>query len=125
MSRQQAAMKRFSAMLLFQCRVVTHGKSDKRRRCHKLMIHYLAGNARAALAHAKKRGREAEFYCSGGKGLCPVYYEFVGVLDLLCLEPVFEPDVVWHDGMTMLTPTERRKHIIPPESQLRAILNKE
>jgi hypothetical protein len=52
-----------------------------------------------------------------------VHFEFVGVMELLCLESVCDADEVWYEMRERLRPMERRAQIIPPESRLHAIRN--
>jgi hypothetical protein len=54
-----------------------------------------------------------------------VHFEFIGVLELLRLDPACETDEVWYDITNRLRPMERRATIIPPESKLSAIRNHE
>lgn len=115
-----AATSRYSARLLFQFRVVVDGEANKRRLCEDRIITFTATHARAALREAKKRGRAAQHSyknCKGGS----VYFEFVGVLDLLHLGPECCEGEIWYDLIERLTPMERRANLIPPESELNAI----
>src|SRR5262245_17881870 len=87
--------QRYSAMLLFQFRVVTAGVSNKRRLCEKRLILLTAPDGRAALRAAKKRGRAAQHsYLNEDGGR--VRFEFVGVLDLLHLGPECESGEVYY-----------------------------
>jgi len=124
MTKQRESLKRYSAALLFQFRVVVGGIDGKRRTCEKRIIHFRARNARAALAHAKRRGKAAEHHYRNNEG-DPVYFEFVGTRDLIGCDPACEPDEVWYQTVEMLAPMEKRKKLIPPESQLCAIRNNE
>ena len=112
--------KRVAAMLLFQFRVMVDGDPGKRRICEKRIINFRAANGRAALAAAKRRGREAQYSYRNNDGN-PVHFEFVGVQDLCCLDPVCEPDEVWYDIVHLVTPMERKNKLIPRESELRAL----
>jgi hypothetical protein len=122
--KKRPSLKRYSAALLFQFRVMVDGVSGKRRLCEKRIIHFRARDGRSALAHAKKRGKEAEHHYKNNEGN-PVFFEFVGVRDLLGCDPGCEPDEVWYQIVEMVRPMERRKQLIPPESQLCAIRNDE
>jgi hypothetical protein len=77
-------LQRFAVILLFQFRVEYDGKSSKRRICEKRLIHVHAENARTALRRAKVYGRKAS-HSYGNSTSGTVYFEFVGVLDLLRL----------------------------------------
>jgi hypothetical protein len=113
-------VQRFAALLLFQFRVVTNGESNKRRLCEKRLILFDAGDGRSAMREAKRGGRAAQHhYLNGFGGM--VYFEFVGVLDLLQLGLECEPDEVWYSLCTLVEPMERRARVLPRQSELRAI----
>ncbi len=112
--------RRYSARLLFQFRVVLDGDSGKRRLCEERIITFTASHARAALREAKKRGKAGRHSFKNNSG-CPVHFEFVGVMDLLCLGPECDPDEVWYSIVERMTPMERRATLIPPEDKLSAI----
>jgi len=122
--KTKAPTKRYSAALLFQYRVMVEGCAGKRRTCEKRIIHFSSTDGSTALKHAKKRGKEAEHHYRNSDGN-PVYFEFVGIRDLMACDPACEPDEVWYETVEMLTPMERRDQLIPPESQLCAIRNNE
>jgi hypothetical protein len=52
-----------------------------------------------------------------------VCFEFVGVMELLCLDPECDKDEVWYQLMEHLLPLERKDKFIPPECDLTAIRN--
>ena len=118
-TRATDAAHRFSARLLFQFRVVVDGDSGKRRLCEDRIITFTAPHARAALREAKKRGRAADHRLKNAEGQ-PVCFEFVGIQELLCLDPECEADEVWYRIVERVTPMERRDALIPPENQLSA-----
>jgi hypothetical protein len=124
MRKKTKLLRRYSAALLFQYRVMVSGSSGKRRLCEKRIIHFRASDAHAALAHAKRLGKESEHHYRNDEGN-PVFFEFVGVRDLIGCDPVCGPDEVWYEIVEMVQPMERRKRLIPPESQLCAIRNNE
>jgi hypothetical protein len=111
---------RFVAMLLFQFRVVADGESNRRRLCEKRLILFESPDARSALREAKRRGRAAQHHYSNDSG-GTVYFEFVGVMDLLHLGVECDPDEVWYRICRMVEPMERQTRVIPPEADLRAI----
>jgi hypothetical protein len=117
-SEQDAAGdQRYAAMLLFQFRVVTATVSNKRRLCEKRLILLTAPNGRTALRAAKRRGREAQHsYLNEDGGR--VWFEFVGVLDLVHLGVECEPDEVYYQLCRLTEPMERRATLLPPESRL-------
>jgi len=112
--------RRYSARLLFQFRVVLNGDAGKRRLCEERIITFTAPQARAALSEAKRRGRAAQHTYTNCNG-CPVHFEFVGLVELLCLDPQCDADEVWYHIVERVTPMERRASLIPPEDQLNAI----
>jgi hypothetical protein len=124
MPKKTPSQKRYSAALLFQYRVMVNGSPGKRRLCEKRIIHFRASDARSALGHAKRRGKEAEHRYRNKEGN-PVFFEFVGVRDLIGCDPACEPDEVWYQTVEMVQPMERRRQLIPPESQLCAMRNNE
>ncbi len=124
MPKKRPSLKRYSAALLFQYRVMVNGSPGKRRLCEKRIIHFRASDARSALAHAKRRGKQAEHHYRNNEKN-PVFFEFVGVRDLIGCDPACEPDEVWYQTFEMVQPMERRRQLIPPESKLCAIRNNE
>lgn len=114
----------YAAKLLFQFRVVVNGSSGIRRTCEERIITLSAAHGKAALREAKRYGRAEQHRYKNNDGN-PVYFEFVGVLDLLRLDPMCEPGEVWYDITERIRPMERRATIIPPATQLSAIRNHE
>ena len=88
--------------------------------CEETIIVINAVSARKALALAKKRGKEKQHDYMNGDGN-PVHFEFVGILELLGLDPECEPDEVWYDMRLRMLPFERTASLIPRESSLNAI----
>ena len=114
-------MKRYSAMLLFQYRAdLGYGKSNIMRTCEERLIVLLARSAKSALTKAKAHGNKAEFKGENEDGY-PLYFEFVGVTDLLEIGVECETDEVWYDISTRKQPMERKEKLIPQESELNAI----
>ena len=112
--------RRYAARLLFQFRVMVNGNPGVRRLCEDRIIVLRAPGARAALAKAKLRGRAAEYQHPNADGT-PVFFEFIGVTDLLELGAECEPDEVWYDIVQKVKPMERRSKLIPPPERLNAI----
>ena len=110
---------RFSARLLFQFRIVA-SNAPRRRLCEERIITFTATHARAALAEARRRGRAGRLVFKNSDG-DRIVFEFIGVMELLCLDPVCDPDEVWFRIVERVTPMERRKSLIPPEHQLNAL----
>jgi hypothetical protein len=113
---------RYSARLLFQFRVDLGADTGKRRLCEERIVTYHAPSARAALAIAKRKAKQAEHDYENSEGN-RVYFEFVGVMDLLELGCECERDEVWYEINERLLPMERRERLIPPEDQLCALRN--
>ncbi len=124
MPKRRPSRRRYSAALLFQCRVVAHGVANRRRICETRIIHFQTTEGRTALRYANKRGHQAEHKWKNRDG-SQVFFEFVGVRDLIGCDPVCEPDEVWYQIVELITPMERRRILIPSESKLCAIRNKE
>jgi len=115
-------MNRYSAKLLFQFRVDTGAATGKHRTCEERIILVEARSASSALAKVKRKGKRAEFDYTNTDGN-PVYFEFIGVMDLLHLGVECEADEVWYDIRKRMSPMERRDVFIPPEHELNAIRN--
>ena len=115
---------RYAAKLLFQFRVMVNRLPNKKRLCEERIITFSSGNGKTALREAKKRGWAAEHHYKNNEGN-PVYFEFVGVLDLLRLGSECEADEVWYDITRRVCPLERKASILPLEIELSAIRNNE
>jgi hypothetical protein len=114
----------YAAKLLFQFCVMVGDSRGKRRTCEERIITFSASDGRAALREAKRRGRAAQHHYKNNGGN-PVHFEFVGVMELLRLDPACESGEVWYEIGERVCPMERRASIIPLESQLSAIRNHE
>jgi hypothetical protein len=115
---------KYAAKLLFQFRVMVDGSPRIRRLCEERIITFSAKYGQAALLEAKRRGRAAQHRYQNNKGN-RVHFEFIGVLELLRLDPACEADEVWYDITQRVRPMERRAAIIPPANRLSAIRNHE
>jgi hypothetical protein len=113
-------MNRYAAKLLFQFRVRGGSTDNQKRLCEERIILLSAASARTALAKAKRRGAEARHSYLNGRGHT-VYFEFIGVRELLHLGAGCEPDEVWYEIGERLRPKERKRKLIPAESSLQAI----
>jgi hypothetical protein len=123
MGKNRAAeTMRYAAKLLFQFRVVVGGDSGKRRLCEERIVVLDSDTAADALAKAKRRGKQGEHRYKNDQGNT-VHFEFVGILELISLDPECEQDEVWYDLVERLLPAERRSVLIPPESKLNAVWN--
>lgn len=116
MAKKQPTRK-FAAKLLFQYRVVIDGEPNKRRICEERIINFNARGSRDALRHAKRVGKTAEHDNLNDEGN-PVFFEFVGVLDLIELGVECEENEVWYDIKEMLTPMERKDKLLPTDDKL-------
>jgi hypothetical protein len=105
---------------LFQFRVMVNGNPGVRRLCEDRIIVLRAAGARSALAKARARGKAAEYQHPNADGT-PVFFEFIGVTDLLKLGVECEPGEVWYDILQKVKPMERRGKLIPAPERLNAI----
>jgi uncharacterized protein DUF4288 len=112
--------ERYAARLLFQFRVMANGDPGVRRLCEDRIIVVRPLGARSALAKARTRGKAAEYHHRNPSGN-PVFFEFVGVTDLLELGVECEPDEVWYDIVQKVKPMERRRQLIPAPERLNAV----
>ena len=111
---------RYSAKLLFQFRVMVGTDPGVMRTCEERIVVFHAAGARKALAEAKRRGRKAQHDYRNSDGN-RVFFEFVGVMDLLSLGPECNDDEVWYDIVVRKQPMERAAQLLPDESELSAI----
>jgi hypothetical protein len=115
-------MSRYSAKLLFQFRANLTEEASKRRLCEERIIVLNAMSAKSALAQAKRKGKQGQHHYKNINGKM-VYFEFVGVMELLRLGSECAPDEVWYEIRERLLPMERREALIPPDKQLNALRN--
>jgi hypothetical protein len=113
-------MKRYASKLLFQFRVVVAGKSSSQRTVEDRIVLINATSARAALAKARRIGKQREYDYTNNDGN-RVYVELVGVTDLVSLDPECLKDEVWYDIRTMMRPMERKRQLVPKDADLSAI----
>src|SRR6266852_1109873 len=111
---------RYAGRLLFQFRVMVNGDAGVRRLCEDRIILVRAADARSALAKAQARGKAAQYHYRNSSG-SPVFFEFVGVTDLLKLGVECEADEVWYDIVQKIRPMERRRELVPPPGRLNVI----
>lgn len=109
--------ERFAAKLLFQFRVVSNGKSNKRRTCEERIINFQAVTADAAWRYAKDYGRKEQHNYKNDSG-GTVRFEFVGIADLQHLGAEVESEEVWYDIVELLEPKERSKKFVPKKRDL-------
>ncbi|PTU29149.1 DUF4288 domain-containing protein [Stenotrophobium rhamnosiphilum] len=110
---------RYAAKLLFQFRIVTSGRTNKVRDIEERIIICAQENAELAYKYSKSYGIESEYHYkndSGGK----VFFEFIGVIDLLHLGNETTKEEVWYDIRRAVNPMERRKKLVPAKHELSA-----
>jgi len=113
----RSSSKRYGAKLLFQFRIASNGRSSKRRLCEERIIVFDAKSDDQAVAVASKRGAAAEHdYLNVANG--HVYFEFIGIRDMIQLGWECEKDEVWYDIHERLAPMERRRSLIPSPERL-------
>lgn len=112
--------KRFAAKLLFQFRVMIGGESGKMRLCEERIINCFANNAREALRIAKSEGKKGQHNFKNSDGN-KVYFDFIGVMELINCDVVMDKNEVWYDIKTYRQPMERKNKLIPSEKELNAI----
>ncbi len=113
-------MRRFSAKLLFQYMVTVDGNPGKRRICEERIVSFKAKTAAHALRAAKSKGKKSQHRGRNEEGH-DVFFEFLGVMELLHLGPECGTDETWYDVKEYLLPKERRDRLIPAERELQAI----
>lgn len=122
MKSKSPETKRYAAKLFFQFRVIVPGEQSKQRTCEERIIVMNAATAQAALAHAKRKGKEGQHSYVNSDGN-RVRFEFIGVMEMIDLGSECGDDEVWYEIKSRMEPSERKNRFIPPESELRAIRN--
>jgi hypothetical protein len=113
--------RKFAALLLFQFRVDKNGISNKKRICEERIIHFFEKSPDEALVKARTRGKEEEFdYEDNGKH---VYFEFVGIVELIDLISLGNEDEVWSILVEKVLPMERKNNLIPDVNKLNVFKN--
>ena len=90
---------------------------DKRRWCEERIISFRAADAKSAISHAKATAKESTYDFVNAQGL-RVFFEFVGILDLLHLGEECQAEDVWYEFTQRLQPKERKRNIIPNDATL-------
>ena len=109
--------ERYAAKLLFQFRVDIDGNSGKRRICETRILNFDASSATEAYRKAQSKGKSAEFEYDNDAGNA-VFFEFVGLIELLKLTPECTSEEVWYEISHKLLPMERREQLVPPKESL-------
>jgi hypothetical protein len=91
---------------------------DRRRLCEQRTIVTLAPSAEVAIRQLERRGREEQYTDdSGGRR---VVFEYVGLRELIELDPGADADEVWWEFFEAVLPKENRGKWIPRKRELRA-----
>jgi hypothetical protein len=110
--------QRFAAKLLFQFRYEDDAPGGFRTAEERIVLLFGHG-ASAAYSAAQRKGRSANYsYLNDAGGR--VYFEFVGITDLMNLGPETDDDEVWYDIRRMKDPMQRRGELIPDKQSLDA-----
>ncbi len=114
--------KRYAAKLLFCYRTVVPPERRPRAwTCEYRVVLLRARCAQEALEDATQRGKATQWDTLNDEGDC-VRGEFLGVVELLCLELVAEDDAeVWYEMFEDADPDR----LVPPVRELSAIRNRE
>jgi hypothetical protein len=113
-------LNRYAAKLLYQFRIVINGKSNKKRNCEEKIILIKANNSENAYKKAIIRGKKDEHNFLNNDGNT-VFYEFIGIMDLMHLGIETEEDEVWYEVKAYLKPKERKSNFIPKKNNLSSI----
>ena len=107
---------KFAAMLLFQFRTERFNIVNKKRVCEERIYHIYCQNKNDAFTKALAIGKREEFdYVDNDK---KVFFEFVGILDIVELDVVEDENLVWSRFIEKIEPMERKDKIIPPKTKL-------
>jgi Domain of unknown function (DUF4288) len=97
---------RYAAKLLFQFRVMIGDDPGIRRLCEERIIVFEAPSTEIAIQAARMRGSAAEHDYENDDGY-QVYFELVGIRDMICLGAECESDEVWYDIFEKVRPMEK------------------
>lgn len=111
-------MSRYAAKLLFQFRFGT-GSDDIFRKIERRIVVFKAEDADRAYSLAEKYAKNEEYDFVNDDG-SKVFFEFVGVEDLMHLGLEADEHEVWYEIGRMKTPMERAETLIPPRDTLSA-----
>ena len=103
--------------LFFQFRVVAKNVSNKRRTCEKRIILLEAASNRDAYEKGEKRGINSEYSYKNDDGN-NVYFEFIGIMDMIELGDECDDDEVWYDIRDYIQPLERSSILLPEKNEL-------
>ena len=110
----------YPAKLLFQYRRKHGRRISKRCLCEERIVTFKSPHPEAALATAKRLGRDSEHdYAAADGG--HIYFEFLGIIDLIDVSIGSDEGEVWFEFYERLTPRKRLSKLIPKESELTAL----
>ena len=112
------ATKLFAARLLFFYDV--EGESTKYKLCEERILHLKARSGKDALNKFNREGQKAEFDYTNVEDE-PVTFNFLGIIQMMCIEGFCEENEVWYDLYERLDPIARKDKLIPPIEKLEAI----
>jgi len=107
---------KFAVCLLFQFKVINKGKVNKKRICEEKIYHIISNSANEAYKKALSIGKDEEFNFKEKQK--NIFYEFVGIIEMIELVELDEKNVVWSRFVEKLLPLERKAKIIPPKNKL-------
>jgi hypothetical protein len=114
-------VSRYAAKLLFQFRVMVGQDAGVRRLCEERLIVLRAKSAKEAIKTAKKRAKAAEHHYKNSEGN-HVYFEWVGIRDMIGLGSECDDDEVWYDIGEKIRPMERAATLTLSDADLQRIL---
>ena len=117
MTLKEKEMKSYSCKLLFQWNPYRDGKEYRKRRvCEERIYTYVASTSDEALAKAQKIGEEGCFDHQIEDG--QVYFQFVGIIDLIELIDNDEDSEVWYEIVERRVKDGELDHLIPQKEEL-------
>lgn len=115
-------MKKYAAKLFFQFYLDLKKCNPKRRLTVSSIVVLDASTAKEAYKKAEKKGFEKQYDYVNDEGNS-VFFQFIGIEDLLHLGLEADEDEVWYDIKERLLPMERKDRFIPSIEQLSAFKN--
>ena len=97
---------RYAAKLLFQFRVMVGRDPGARRLCEERLVVFRAKSAHEAIKLAKRKAKAAEHHYENSDGN-QVYFEHVGIRDMIELGAECDDDEVWYEIGEKMRPMER------------------
>ncbi len=110
-------MEQYSCKLLFQWNPFKDGEAFRKRRvCEEKIYSYPSKSPEDALAKAKALGEEECFDHETEEG--HVYYQFVGVIELIQLIDYNEGTELWYEMSEKLIKDGNFEYLVPKEKEL-------